>query len=221
MAIEDLDLEFEEEEKSGGDAVNIDIDLSFSASPEDEIAGAIKGTRVKPAAKKPPIKGAQTNNSPQLKMVGEEDLLTLDLAQSESNPNGKQNDRPKDHSGRAQSTQLNNPERTRTQTLNIPTRSPANGTSQSASQEVQFLQQQINQLQQQLSFVEENANIKVAVAEAEKNYLVEYMSNAKVLDIQITQVLLRINVKAPALKAESQSIKKLINEFLKKSHPKK
>ncbi|MFT6633022.1 MAG: hypothetical protein ACJAS4_002991 [Bacteriovoracaceae bacterium] len=221
MAVEDLDLEFEEEEKSGGDAVNIDIDLSFSASPEGEIAGAIKGTRVKPTAKKAPIKGAQVHNAGQLKMVEDDDLLTLDLGKNEPAGGPIQNNRPKDNIERAQSAPISNHDRTRTQTRNTQARPAGNPTSPSSGQEVQFLQQQINQLQQQLSFVEENANIKLAVAEAEKNYLVEYMSNAKVLDIQITQILLKMNIKAPALKAESQSIKKLINEFLRKSHPKK
>jgi hypothetical protein len=222
MAIEDLDLEFEEEEKSGGDAVNIDIDLSFSASPGDEVAGAIKGTRVKPTTKKAPIKGVQMQNAAQLKMVEDDDLLALDLGKNEPASTGQnQNNRPKDNIERAPSTPISNHDRNRTQTRNTQARPSGNSTSQSSSQEVQFLQHQINQLQQQLSFVEENANIKVAVAEAEKNYLVEYMSNAKVLDIQITQILLRMNIKAPTLKAESQSIKKLINEFLRKSHPKK
>lgn len=212
MAIEDLDLEFEEEgdAKSGGDAVNIDIDLSFSASPEDEVAGAIKGVKSPQAQKKISPQTNKVSNKAGLKVVENGRPIELDLSSGTNSeitntvtdirPEGKVS-RPKPvKSGPASNLAKQQ-----------------SGNSQRAGGEVAFLQQQIDQLQNKLSFVQEQANVRVAVAEAEKNYLVEYVSNAKVLDVQITQLLLKINAKSPALKAESQAIKKLLNEFIAKT----
>jgi hypothetical protein len=217
MAIEDLDLEFEDDGeeggKSGGDAVNIDIDLSFSASPGDELVGAIKGTRSKPIPKKSPSKTGVETKSPKLKVVDSGDsLLSLDLEEKNNPVLGN---------SKKVNTIAARPSNAQNKNLNQVKTSTSNNVISSASQEVQVLQEQINQLQEQLARVEDSANIRVAIAESEKNYLVEYISNAKVLDIQITQTLLKMNSKAPALKAESQQIKKLLNDFLAKSNPKK
>ncbi len=93
--------------------------------------------------------------------------------------------------------------------------------SQDYSDDVQELKAEIKALQERMRQIEHQADLKVAVAEAEKNYLIEYVSNAKVLDHQITQMLQRINAKAPTVKGEVQMIKKHINEFVAKSIPKK
>ena len=82
------------------------------------------------------------------------------------------------------------------------------------------LRAEVNALRQKISSVEQQAEIRVAVAEAEKEFLVEYVSNAKVLDHQITQMLQRINAKVPQLKGEVQMIKKHMQDFLHKAIPK-
>jgi hypothetical protein len=87
--------------------------------------------------------------------------------------------------------------------------------------EVEELRAEVQALKAKITAIEHQAEVKVAVAEAEKEYLVEYVSNAKVLDHQVTQMLQRINAKVPQLKGEVQMIKKHMNEFLAKTRPKK
>lgn len=87
--------------------------------------------------------------------------------------------------------------------------------------QLQIMRNEIEALKGQIRSIEHQADVKVAVAQAEKDFLIEYISNAKVLDHQVTQILQRINKKVPALASEAQTIKKYMNEFLKKSIPKK
>ncbi len=62
---------------------------------------------------------------------------------------------------------------------------------------------------------------ELAITKAERNYLVEYVSNAKLLDYQLTQILLRLRKKHPDSLAEIQQMKKLLVEFIKNSSPQK
>ncbi len=87
--------------------------------------------------------------------------------------------------------------------------------------DINDLREEIAILKQQMQAIEHQADVRVAVAEAEKEYLIEYVSNAKILDHQVTQVLSRINKKVPQLATEVKMIKKYVNEFLGKSSPKK
>lgn len=91
----------------------------------------------------------------------------------------------------------------------------------SQSSEIEMLMREIQFLKDQMNEIQRSADVKLAVAEAEKDYLIEYVSNAKVLDHQVTQVLQRIHQKVPALKGEVQAIKKHVQEFVRKSIPKK
>ena len=68
---------------------------------------------------------------------------------------------------------------------------------------------------QNLSDIEKQYIQKFAKLEAEKNIMIEIVSNSKLLDFQITQILMRIHAKNPALKKETQQIKKYLTEFLK------
>lgn len=90
-----------------------------------------------------------------------------------------------------------------------------------ALDDIKKLQLEVENLKLQIKHTQDNADLKLAVAQAEKNYLIEYVSNAKVLDVQITQILLRMNSKAPIIKQDAQAVKKLLNEFVQKSNPKK
>ena len=91
----------------------------------------------------------------------------------------------------------------------------------SGSEDILALKNEIEILKSQMQKIQSQADVRVAVAEAEKSYLVEYVSNAKVLDHQVSQILARINKKVPALSAEVQSIKKHLQLFVKKSVPEK
>ncbi len=72
----------------------------------------------------------------------------------------------------------------------------------------QHMSDEIHELEKKYSY-------KIAKLEVEKNLMIEYVSNAKLLDFQITQLLMRIHTKNPALKKETQQIKKYLHDFLK------
>lgn len=97
--------------------------------------------------------------------------------------------------------------------------SPTPDYSEQNMQELAQLRSEIEFLKSQIQAIQHQADIKVAVAQAQTDYMVEFVSNAKVMDHQVTQILTRINKKAPALGSEVQTIKKYVNEFLKKSTP--
>ncbi|MAX67813.1 MAG: hypothetical protein QF441_04985 [Bacteriovoracaceae bacterium] len=67
----------------------------------------------------------------------------------------------------------------------------------------------------------ERLKTELAITKAQRNYLVEYVSNAKLLDYQLTQILLRLRKKHPESSAEIQQMKKLLVEFIKNSSPQK
>jgi hypothetical protein len=195
MAIEDLDLEFEDEEEGvKSDALEVDTDLSFSASPDEDL----RGVRVKPTSKK----------RPQRKVA--------DAIESPSHAKGKA-------SANVANINEARPARTRAQVRPTGQSNPSPNIAYANDdhEELQQLKSEIEQLKLQMQNLTHQADVKIAVAEAEKEYLVEYVSNAKVLDHQVTQILQRINKKVPALASEAQTIKKYMNEFLKKSVPKK
>ncbi|MAZ47963.1 MAG: hypothetical protein CME65_05330 [Halobacteriovoraceae bacterium] len=193
MAIEDLDLEFEdEEEEKKGDALDVDVDLTFSASPESPQAEAGGEVRKKPTPNPTP-KARPTPNS-----------------NSNSNSNSKPN-----------VANINDAKKARPVPQARPSSQVKPTPSQNYSEDVSELKAQVQALQDKIRLIEQQAEVKVAIAEAEKHFLVEYVSNAKVLDHQITQMLQRINAKAPGAKAEVQMIKKHLNEFVAKALPKK
>lgn len=89
------------------------------------------------------------------------------------------------------------------------------------SGEFEDLRSDLDKLKLQMQNIQGSADLKVAVAEAERDFMLEFVSNAKILDHQVSQILARINKKVPALAPESQMIKKYLNDFLKKSYPQK
>ncbi len=94
--------------------------------------------------------------------------------------------------------------------------STSSSPGQGGGSDIQILREEIASLRQQLHEVQNEAAIKVAVAEAEKKYLVEYVSEVKLLDHQVTNELKKIHSKVPQLKNEVQIIKKLMQDFLLK-----
>lgn len=83
------------------------------------------------------------------------------------------------------------------------------------------LKSEINNLKAEMQLIKQTNDVALAVSEAEKEYLIEYISNAKLLDHQVTQMLVSIHKKVPALAGEVQGIKKVLQEFLQKSKPTK
>jgi len=84
---------------------------------------------------------------------------------------------------------------------------------------LKLLQDEIRILREGMHQVQTKAEVEVAVVQAEQKLLIEHISDAKVLDVEITRILLKMNAKAPIIKGEAQAIKKLLNKFIKKSTP--
>lgn len=193
MAIEDLDLEFEDEtEAEKGDALDVDVDLSFSASPES-VKQHMSQKRPQSAAPKPRPKAATPKPQPR--------------KPTQNNVSNIQEARPK--------------ARPQAQAKPMSQASPTPDYAEHNMQEISELRSEIEYLKSQIQAIQHQADIKVAVAEAQTSYMVEVVSNAKVMDHQVTQILTRINKKAPALGSEVQTIKKYVSEFLKKTSPQK
>jgi hypothetical protein len=76
-------------------------------------------------------------------------------------------------------------------------------------EQVAFLTNKINE-------VEHEAKVKVEVAEFKAIFMSDVLSDVKLLDHQINQLLLRINTKHPDLKPEILAIKKALADFLAK-----
>ena len=91
----------------------------------------------------------------------------------------------------------------------------------SSNSEVAELRLEIEKLKSQMNTSKQETDIKLAVSEAEKEYLIEYISNAKVLNHQMAQVLTRIHKKVPGLAPEVGMAKRHLQEFLVNAHPKK
>lgn len=86
---------------------------------------------------------------------------------------------------------------------------------------VNELKNEIEKLKAEMRAMKQSNDVALAVSEAEKEYLVEYISNAKLLDHQVTQMLKSIHKKAPAVVGEVQGIKKYLQEFIMNSKPTK
>ena len=194
MAIEDLDLEFEdEEEELRSDALEVDVDLTFSASPDTKLGQAAKSLQRKGAPQNRPTPKPMAS-----KPTPKSNVTNINQAKTNS-----QLSRPTPQARPTQQTQ------------------PMNYANSEVSADVAMLKAEIAELKEQMQLVQHHADIRIAVAEAEKEYLVEYISNAKLLDHQVTQVLQKVSAKVPQLRGEMQGIKKYLREFLEKSKPKK
>ena len=191
MAIEDLDLEFEDETEKGGSDA-LDVDVDLSFSASTDGNGVAKG--------------AASNRTPKPE-------LTIDKEEA-----------PKKTS-RANVANINEAKARAKQTQASVQNRKVKEVASESSGEVAKLRAEIealkHQVKHQIQNTQQEADMKLAVARAEMDYIVEFVSNAKVMDHQVTQILARINKKAPALNSEVQAIKKYVNELLRKSVAKK
>jgi hypothetical protein len=76
--------------------------------------------------------------------------------------------------------------------------------------------QQVVELREQMRKMELDSQVRVAVAEFKTEYLTEMLSDIKLLEHQVGQLLVRINAKHPDLKNEVLTIKKILADFTAK-----
>jgi len=198
MPFDDLDLEFEDEEESKkkkNDAVQQDVDLEFhtpeAAKPRPHPQGPPVSASTAPSAGPAPV------SKPVSKPPGE--VRKIEEARAQNPVPGQV----------------------------IPVRRPPQASVASApmtdgsgalkEQSVYDLEsQQVVELQEQMRKVQIESEVKVAVAEFKMEYLSEMLSDIKLLEHQIGQLLVRINAKHPDMKNEVLMIKKILADFTTK-----
>lgn len=192
MPFDDLDLEFEDEEESKKkkkEAVDVDVDLDFAV---------IDGTKPKaPPQAKPPQTGGTAPSIPKPAAQGAPaQVRKIDDA-------------------RAAQAQVKRPA-----APGATGGTPAPrvlGTSAVKEEGAYDLESQsVVEMREQMRKMELESQVKVAVAEFKTEYLTEMLSDMKLLDHQVNQLLVRINAKHPDMKNEVLMIKKLLADFTAK-----
>jgi hypothetical protein len=247
MAIEDLDLEFEDEDEVKDDALAVDVDLSFSASNETKKSAA-SNQKVVGGGK---AVSALDATDPNLKIPNKQPAkpaaaATTPKAQPTQNPMPKPAQAAPSQPVKPQPTQTPRPNQPAANVANLAahraaTQAPANQSVAQArvtEQQVQnpiqapvgledyqyelnLLRAELDELRKEIQQVKNQADVKVAVAEAKSEFIIEHVSNAKLLDHQVNSVLQMIHKKVPGLKNEVLTIKKYLTEFLQKHEKKK
>ncbi len=195
MAIEDLDLEFEEEaEIEKSDALDVDVDLDFSAHGKKAQAPKAPPQQAAQAVKKTvaPKAQAQKPAATSKPMAKVQSIQSHPKAQATSQVQARPTSQHKVEPGYYSD-------------------------SENQSYELDQLRSELDELKEQMRDIKSSADLKVAVAEARSEYLVQYISDAKLMDHQVNQVLQRIHKKVPALKNDVLTIKKYITEFMNKN----
>lgn len=194
MAFDDLDLEFEDEEetkKKKNEAVHVDVDLEFN-SPEGGKARAPQppARPAAPAGTAPNIPRPPTAQQPGTVRKIED----ARAAQAQARP-GTPAAQPRPASAQPRAV----------------------GTSAIKEESAYDLEsQQIVEMREQMRRVELEADVRVAVAEFKVELLSEMLSDMKLMEHQIGQLLARINAKHPDIKNEALMIKKILADFTAK-----
>lgn len=206
MALDDLDLEFEdEEEKNKGDALEVDVDLSFAVGDDTKAANARAQKPVQAHDITDPNLQIKSQNPRQTATGG--NVKNIEEARRKTAPAGAQKVSQHQPAADRGASAPNSPR--------APSASPQEPGLE-LSEELLSLREEIEQLKLELRKTQVDAQVQVAVAQAKADYSVEFLSNAKLLDHQVNQVLTRIHAKVPQLKNEVLAIKKYLAQFLMK-----
>lgn len=191
MPLEDLDLVFEDEDeqkKKRSDAMHVDVDLEFGAN-EHHASTSVAPKAESSAPKAMPVAQKATGGTP---APNNSNVKNLDDARNQVR-------RP-------------TPAPSASPTPVTPVTSVTHGSSaMQLAPEMDFAS-----LTQELEETKFTARVQVAVAEHKGELLAEVLSDMKLLDHQVHQLLVRINQKHPELKPEVMAIKKLLADFAAK-----
>lgn len=186
MPLDDLDLEFEDEEESRKrkkEAVDVDVDLEFH-TPE--------GVKPRPHPPNAPPAGGPPQATPPSNKTS---------PAMPSKPNGEV--RKLDEARAAQGKPR----------PSSPGPSVQGSSALKSESEFDLESSEVIELREQVRKVEFEAQVKVAIAEFKTDYLSEMLSDIKLLEHQIGQLLVRINSKHPDMKNEVLMIKKILADF--------
>lgn len=194
MPLEDLDLEFEDEEeqkRKRNESLHDTVDLEFGAAPEKAAAPSI--------APKPAAVAAGDSSVPKAApSVGGAQVKKIEEV-------------------RAKMAQAKAPVQSAAPVAGAPAaqRTVTNGSSalQLAPEPGEVNLAQLYQMMEDTRF---EARVQVAVAQEKGEFMAEVLSDAKLMQHQVQQLLMRLNQKNPALKPELMAIQKALADFLAK-----
>ena len=249
MAIEDLDLEFEDEEESEkSDALSVDIDLSFSASAEPKstkVSNKVVGNATSMSA------DDATDPNVNIKLPKTQSPQVKTTTAATAKPTAKPTQMPPAKAAAVRSNAVNPQNRPQAANVSNIADHPARASQQAAPttshttsqvtpqakvvdqsfpqtqvtedyhNELELLRSEIAEMKKQMQEIKNQADVKVAVAEAKTEFMLDYISDAKLMEHQLNQTLQRIYQKAPALKTEVVGAKKFLAEFIEKTTKKK
>jgi len=205
MAFDDLDLEFEDEEeqkKKKNDAVAVDVDLEFGAhaetaakAPERPKAAAPQ----EPATAPPPSKLDEME--PGTASVKRLDEVRAKMAQAKGSVSAPARPAAAASEKKAAPASLS-------------------GAAVQGSSALQLTPEHSElDLAQWMKLVEDTrfeARVQVAVAQEKGEYMAEVLSDAKLMQHQVQNLIMRINQKHPDVKAELVAIQKALADFVAK-----
>ncbi len=195
MPFDDLNLEFEDEEealkKKKAETLTQDVDLEFQAPDVS--------SRPRPAARPAP-QGAEPAARPSPPRSPGAEIRKIDEARAAATPGAPQ---PVRRPMPPQQTQASQPAMPRPQIVG----------SSALETSYDFESESVVQMREEMRRVQIESEVKVGVAEFKTEFLSEMLSDMKLLDHQINQLLVRINAKHPDMKQEVLMIKKLLADF--------
>ena len=189
MPLEDLDLEFEDEEeqkRKRNESLHDAVDLEFGAAPEKPAPSSVAS---KPAA----VAAADSSGPKAVAQVKKIEEVRAKMAQAK-NPTGAP--------------------------IQAPSAAPAARAVTNGSSALQLAPEpgdvNLAQLYQMMEDTKFEARVQVAVAQEKGEFMAEVLSDAKLMQHQVQQLLQRLNQKNPALKPELMAIQKALADFLAK-----
>jgi hypothetical protein len=198
MALDDLDLEFEDEDemkKKKNDAVHQDVDLEFQMQESE-----VKPRPTRPGGP-PPAQPARPSAPQPMGQVKK--LDDARVAQQANRPIAPGSSAPRPAG-----------------VANAPRAVGANAMKVQPQQVVEghydLESEEIVQLRERARKAEFDADVKVQVAEFKTDIMSELLSDMKLMDHQVNQLLVRINAKHPDMKQEVLMIKKILADFTAK-----
>lgn len=212
MALSDLDLEFEEEGEKSSGIIDIGEELNFNAAPTPK-TGATKPVPKAPAQ---PIQKTQVKQPE--RQVSHLDKTNPNLT-IPKNLNQASSVEPSFNAQKIQESKIRNLDEHRQRVERKPELQTQTSTKQdfATADEVLFLRNEIENLKKEMADVKLDSEVRARVAEEKAKFMIESVTEAKMMNYQVTQILQRMNAKSPDLKNEVLMVKKLLDDFLKKT----
>lgn len=204
MPLEDLDLVFEDEEdlkKKKSDIVHSDLDLEFGAS---EVVKPQPSASVKPqtAPVSAPAKAAPASPTP----------VAVSEATTEAEPGSASVQRLEEVRAKLAAKTAQGPAAPAQKTQTAI----HGATALKLTPALETESDALAEMQRQLLETKFESRVQVAVMQEKMEFITDVLSDAKLMQHQMAQLLARMNQKHPDLKPELLALQKLLADFIAK-----